>query len=140
MPLDADRRNGPPAGPAASALILVVDPDRALPPSAAQLRQLYGLTHAESEVAVAAVRGEGLSAIAADLDVSLATARTHLQHVFEKTGTRRQAELVRLILASGVNLREAGADDTPRHGLAPTAPPYRDAPPAPRAWSAGGGA
>lgn len=84
MPLDADRRNGPPAGPAAGALNLVVDPDRAPPTAAAQLRQLYGLTHAEAEVAVAAVRGEGLSAIAADLGVSLATARTHLQYVFER--------------------------------------------------------
>jgi DNA-binding CsgD family transcriptional regulator len=30
----------------------------------------------------------------------LATVRTHLAHVFDKTGTRRQAELVRLILQS----------------------------------------
>jgi len=30
----------------------------------------------------------------------LATARAHLAHVFDKTGTRRQAELVRLILQS----------------------------------------
>jgi DNA-binding CsgD family transcriptional regulator len=33
--------------------------------------------------------------------VSLATARTHLRHVFEKTGTQRQAELVALMSAQG---------------------------------------
>jgi DNA-binding CsgD family transcriptional regulator len=30
--------------------------------------------------------------------VTLSTARTHLQSVFEKTGTHRQAELVRLLI------------------------------------------
>lgn len=90
-------------------LILVVDPDRALPLSAEQLRQLYGFTPAEAQVAIAAVRGRGLPAIAAELDIALTTAKTHLQRVFEKTGTRRQAELVRLILASGSGLHLANA-------------------------------
>jgi DNA-binding CsgD family transcriptional regulator len=30
------------------------------------------------------------------LDVALTTVRTHLAHIFDKTGTSRQAELVRL--------------------------------------------
>jgi hypothetical protein len=34
--------------------------------------------------------------------VSLATARTHLGRVFQKTGVGRQAELVRLIMQTGV--------------------------------------
>lgn len=36
--------------------------------------------------------------ISDELSVSLATVRTHLQHVFDKTETHRQAELVRLLL------------------------------------------
>ena len=35
------------------------------------------------------------------LSVSLVTVRTHLQHVFDKTDTHRQAELVRLLLVLG---------------------------------------
>ncbi|MBZ9905308.1 LuxR C-terminal-related transcriptional regulator [Mesorhizobium sp. BR115XR7A] len=72
----------------------------------AQLRDLYGLTPAEAAVATAITRGEGLQAVADELGISLTRARTHLQHVFEKTETRRQAELVRLIAASGVYHRQ----------------------------------
>jgi DNA-binding CsgD family transcriptional regulator len=43
-------------------------------------------------------RGEGLKPIADELSLSLATVKTHLRHVFDKTGTHRQAELVRLLL------------------------------------------
>ncbi|WP_246687297.1 LuxR C-terminal-related transcriptional regulator [Mesorhizobium sp. B2-5-9] len=52
-------------------------------------------------MATAVARGEGLQAVADEVGISLTTVRTHLQHVFEKTETRRQAELVRLIAASG---------------------------------------
>jgi len=44
--------------------------------------------------------------VASRLGISLATARTHLAHVFDKTGTRRQAELVRLLLRSQPAVRE----------------------------------
>jgi DNA-binding CsgD family transcriptional regulator len=37
--------------------------------------------------------------MAASLGVSLATVRTHIRALFDKTGVRRQAELVRLALA-----------------------------------------
>jgi DNA-binding CsgD family transcriptional regulator len=49
---------------------------------------------------------DGLQAAADRLGISLATARTHLAHVFDKTGTRRQAELVRLLLRSQPAIRE----------------------------------
>lgn len=80
------------------ALLLIVDPDRASMPAPERLRRLYGLTDAEAAVAVAVARGAGLSAAAAQLDIGLNTARTHLQRVFQKTHTRRQAQLVRLIV------------------------------------------
>jgi DNA-binding CsgD family transcriptional regulator len=37
---------------------------------------------------------------AGKIGISQATARTHLHRVFEKTGTKRQAELVRKVLAA----------------------------------------
>jgi DNA-binding CsgD family transcriptional regulator len=40
--------------------------------------------------------GGGVMAIASMLGVSQSTVKTHLGHLFEKTGTRRQAELVKL--------------------------------------------
>jgi DNA-binding CsgD family transcriptional regulator len=84
-------------GPAA-ALILIIDHGAGthLPP--AELRGLYNLTPAEAEVALLVLRGHGLQLVADELRVSLSTVRVHLQRVFEKTGTHRQAELVRLLI------------------------------------------
>ncbi len=84
---------------AATALVLVIDPAREPEPTAAVLRRLYGLTSTEADVALRVLRCEGLNPVADELSVSLTTIRTHLQHVFDKTGTHRQAELVRLLLA-----------------------------------------
>jgi DNA-binding CsgD family transcriptional regulator len=57
------------------------------------------LTNAEADVALRVVRGDGLKPISADLALSMATVKTHLHHIFDKTDTHRQAELVRLLLA-----------------------------------------
>lgn len=82
---------------ARTAIVFVSDPDSAPQIGQQQLRALYRLTAAEAAVAIVVARGVGLQAVANELEISLTTARTHLQHVFEKTSTRRQAELVRLI-------------------------------------------
>ncbi|KRB33586.1 hypothetical protein ASD99_17410 [Mesorhizobium sp. Root695] len=89
-----------------AAIVFVADPDSAPQTARDQLHNLYRLTPAETAVAMVIARGEGLQAVVDELEVSLSTARTHLQHVFEKTETRRQAELVRLIAASGLNDRQ----------------------------------
>ena len=70
------------------------------------LREDFGLTPTEAAVAVEVLEAHGRQAAADRLPISLATARTHLAHVFDKTGTRRQAELVRLLLRSASALRE----------------------------------
>jgi DNA-binding CsgD family transcriptional regulator len=89
----------------AAAIIFVADPDSAPQIVHDDLRTLYGLTPAEVSVAAAIARGGGLQAVADELEIGLTTARTHLQHVFAKTQTRRQAELVRLIATSGLYVR-----------------------------------
>ena len=71
-----------------------------------RLRRLYGLTRAEAHVALAVLRGDGLQAAADALGVTLATVKTHLQHVFGKTGTQRQTELMGLILAGSIGTVE----------------------------------
>lgn len=87
-----------PEEPPSTALVVIVDPDVSPAPDSDVLRHMYGLTRAEAEVALRVLDGKGLMPIAEELGVSLTTVRTHLQHVFDKTGTHRQAELVRLLL------------------------------------------
>ncbi len=82
----------------ATALVLIVDPEHEPEPTAALLRRLYGLTRTEAEVAVRIARGTDVRQIADELSVTFATVRTHLQHIFDKTDTHRQPELVRFLL------------------------------------------
>jgi DNA-binding CsgD family transcriptional regulator len=70
-------------------------------PSAELLTGLFDLTPAEARVARAVTGGRTVDETAAALGVSPATVRTQLKAVLSKTGTRRQAELVRL-LSSGI--------------------------------------
>lgn len=96
------------------ALVFVTDPERAVPVSARQLRDGFGLTPAEAAVALELIAGDGLRAVANRLGISLGTVRTHLSQVFAKTGTRRQAELVRLIFTSRPNVRSDGGQQRPK--------------------------
>ena len=57
------------------------------------------MTPAEAGFAVEILKGDGIQAAADRLAISLATARTHLSRIFDKTGVRRQAELVRLLIS-----------------------------------------
>jgi DNA-binding CsgD family transcriptional regulator/PAS domain-containing protein len=79
------------------AAIFVNDPEAGEAGDCQALQRLFRLTPREAEVAITVSRGVGLQASADELGVSLTTVRTHLQRVFEKTDTRRQSDLVRLI-------------------------------------------
>lgn len=81
------------------ALLYLIDPDAKPWPATDLVRRVFGMTKAEAEVAVRILDGDGLKPISEELHLSLATVKTHLQHVFDKTDTHRQAELVRLLLA-----------------------------------------
>ncbi|OMC30427.1 helix-turn-helix transcriptional regulator [Mycobacterium colombiense] len=81
------------------ALVVVVDPESEPLPAAGLLRRLYHLTEAEAAIAVRLAGGADVRQISEELSISLTTVRTHLQHVFDKTGTHRQAELIRHLLA-----------------------------------------
>jgi DNA-binding CsgD family transcriptional regulator len=82
-----------------TALVVIVDPEREPVPDVDALRRLYGLTKTEAEVALRVLDGTGVVPIAEQLSISVSTVRTHLKHVFHKTDTHRQAELVRLLLS-----------------------------------------
>ena len=72
-------------------------------PSTAKIAHHYKLTPSELRVlnAVVEVDGGGVRAIADALGVSQATVKTHLYHIFEKTGVRRQIDLVKLVAGIG---------------------------------------
>jgi DNA-binding CsgD family transcriptional regulator/PAS domain-containing protein len=86
--------------PQPMAVIFVNDPDKSNKPAAVQLRKKFGMTPAEAAFAVEISTGDGIQAAADRLSISRATARTHLSRIFDKTGTRRQAELVRVLLST----------------------------------------
>jgi DNA-binding CsgD family transcriptional regulator len=90
------RSEDPSAG---RALVIIIDAEQETEPPKMLLRRVFGLTNAEADVALRVMRGDGLKPISADLALTMATIKTHLQHIFDKTDTHRQAELVRLLLA-----------------------------------------
>lgn len=71
------------------------------------LGALYGLTPAEERLASLLAGGATLAEAAQKLSIRMSTARGVLKSVFSKTGTRRQASLVNLILAAPGQLRGA---------------------------------
>jgi DNA-binding CsgD family transcriptional regulator len=88
----------------AACIVFVSDPETIVEPPSTLLCSLYGLTPAESNLAIALMRGESVSQAADRLGVSQNTARFHLKHIFEKTDTRRQGEFIRLVLSSPAQL------------------------------------
>ena len=87
------------------AIVFVSDPDQKIKSNALQLQELFGLTPAEAAFAVEISNGNGIQAAADSLSISRGTARTHLSRIFDKTGTARQAELVRVLLSAQKFLR-----------------------------------
>ncbi|MCB2064866.1 MAG: helix-turn-helix transcriptional regulator [Novosphingobium sp.] len=62
-----------------------------------ELRYRFGLTVAEATLAYEMLAGDGRQAAAERCGISINTARTHLTRIFDKTGVKRQAELVALV-------------------------------------------
>jgi DNA-binding CsgD family transcriptional regulator/PAS domain-containing protein len=77
------------------ALVVLKPLDAAGSVSEPLLHELYGLTPAESRLSVLLLQGASVREAAELACVSLNTVRTQLKSVFAKTGTRRQADLVR---------------------------------------------
>jgi DNA-binding CsgD family transcriptional regulator len=78
--------------------VFITDPDTNLGGMGPVAARAFGLTPTESRIAAGLADGKSLAHIANQLDVTERTARLHLEHIFHKTGTHKQHELVRLVL------------------------------------------
>lgn len=72
--------------------------------SSTTAKQLFDFTPAETALALELANGLSLEDAAESLGIMRNTARAHLRAIFSKTGVRRQAELVRVMLNSVVAL------------------------------------
>jgi DNA-binding CsgD family transcriptional regulator len=80
------------------AVVFVGDPARRARPARDTLRLLYGLTPAESRLAMLLADGHAPTMIAEMVGVSRNTLKSQLASIYRKTDTSRQAQLVRLLL------------------------------------------
>lgn len=91
------------ASRAARVLAIIHDPETRIRLKPAIVAKVHGLTATEALVAAALAEGHTLAEFANVHGCTEQTARVHLKRILDKTGTKRQADLVRALL-TGVAL------------------------------------
>jgi len=97
LPLTSGARRRAGTGYAAAAAVFVQKASLDLPSPQDAIAKLYRLTPMELRVLFAIVQVGGVPEVAAMMGSSGSTIRTHLRRLFSKTGTDRQADLVKLV-------------------------------------------
>ena len=97
LPLTSGVRRRAGAGYAAAAAVFVQRALLNVPSPQDAIAKLYKLTPMELRVLFAIVQVGGVPEVAAMMGSSSSTIRTHLRRLFSKTGTDRQADLVKLV-------------------------------------------
>ena len=92
------------AGGGRQVAVLVGDPDARVVDAPELVARLYGLTPAESSLAISLASGDTLEDYAELNGIALSTTRWRLKQVQSKTGARRQVDLVRLLLNGPIAL------------------------------------
>ena len=82
----------------ATAAVLVQDSVTVPLSTGKAFAELYGLTKSELRVLLTMTPGLSLKELAEKLGICDTTAKTYLQHIFAKTGTSKQSELVHLLM------------------------------------------
>jgi DNA-binding CsgD family transcriptional regulator len=77
-----------------------------IPPRSEVIGKAFKLTPTELRVLLAIVELGGVPEVAAALGVAGTTVKTHLRHLFEKTGAARQADFVKLVAGYATPLRD----------------------------------
>ncbi len=84
------------AGDVFAVFVHALQPD--IPSFGPHLMTAFQLTPREIAVLMPLLQGKDIAEAATGLGITVATARTHLQRLFEKTKTNRQADLVRTVM------------------------------------------
>lgn len=100
LPLDRGQRRHILAPFAAAHAVFVQDASAAPSLPIAAFATLYRLTRAEQRFLAVLLAGTQVSEASAMLGVAESTGKTHLKHLFEKTGTNKQTELLKLVMSS----------------------------------------
>jgi DNA-binding CsgD family transcriptional regulator len=85
-----------------AAAVFLSDPERNAVTLTEHLQALYKLSPTEARVAWLIARSESISDVAKSLGLAPETVRTHLKHIFAKTGVHRQSALAYLLGAAAV--------------------------------------
>ncbi|WP_454912879.1 helix-turn-helix transcriptional regulator [Variovorax gossypii] len=84
--------------PDAVALLMIDEPEALSPERRlAQVAVQFRLSPTELKLTQALMQGDTLARFAEHQSIAISTVRTHLRHIFEKTGVRRQGDLIRLV-------------------------------------------
>jgi DNA-binding CsgD family transcriptional regulator len=97
LPLTSGARKQAGVAYSAVATVFVRKAALSLPHPIETIADTFKLTPAEMRVLMMIVEVGGVPEVASVLGVSETTVKTHLQHTFAKTGTARQADLVKLV-------------------------------------------
>ncbi|WP_081612766.1 helix-turn-helix transcriptional regulator [Methylobacterium sp. 88A] len=81
-----------------NAVIVILDMERTKGPKLEVLQKTFNLTLTEAKISLLIIEGKTPNEIASLRNISLWTIRTQLASIYNKTKTRRQAELVSLLL------------------------------------------
>jgi DNA-binding CsgD family transcriptional regulator len=105
LPLEWRSGRNPLASLPGATAVIIQNPDHSAAPPMEAFAGLYGLTTAERKVLEHIADGKPPQETADHLGVSVTTVKTHLQKIFEKTNTGRQADLIHLVARSTPPLR-----------------------------------
>ena len=104
LPLTSGARRDSGLKHSAVAAVFVREAALNIPSPLENLSTSFNLTASETKVLRAAVEVGGVAEMAKSLGVSEQTVKTHLKRVFGKTGTKRQADLAKLIASFALPL------------------------------------
>ena len=79
------------------AVVFISDPEQKPAVLSEILHTLYGLTEAESRLAISLLDGKSLAEAADSIGVGRETVRSQIKSALHKTGTARQGEMIRLL-------------------------------------------
>lgn len=85
--------------------ILLTDPELKPKLSTEMISRMYESTPAEARLAVALTEGKRLDDIATEFGISPTTVSYHLQNLFRKTHTSRQADLIALLIRGAISFQ-----------------------------------